>query len=174
MTPDEYHTVLTFAARAHADQRTPHGLPYLAHLALVAMEVDHGLRGRDDLDRDLAVRCALLHDVIEDTATTEAEVAATFGAAVAAGVLALTKNETLAKPDRMPDSLRRIRDQPVEVAAVKLADRICNLGPPPAYWKPAKIDAYRVEAEQILAELGHADPTLAQRLADRIAAYPPG
>jgi (p)ppGpp synthase/HD superfamily hydrolase len=38
---------------------------------------------------DLAIQCALLHDVIEDTPTTCQEVEQQFGAAVAKGVLAL-------------------------------------------------------------------------------------
>ncbi len=173
MTPDEYHEVLTFAARAHAEQRTPHGLPYLTHLCLVAMEVDLALRERADLDVDLATRCALLHDTIEDTATTEADLEAAFGPAVASGVLALTKDERLPKPDQMPDSLRRILEQPREVAAVKLADRICNLGPPPPHWNPERIAAYRTEAQRILDALGAADAGLARRLEQRIAAYPP-
>lgn len=172
MTPDDYRQVLTFAARAHADQRTPHGLPYLHHVCLVAMEVDLALR-QTGLDADLAIRCALLHDTIEDTDTTEADVAAAFGEAVAAGVLALTKDERLPKAERMPDSLRRILRQPDEIAAVKLADRICNLGPPPPYWKADRIDGYRAEAQTILDALGHADATLAGRLAACIAAYPP-
>ncbi|MEN0061562.1 MAG: HD domain-containing protein [Myxococcota bacterium] len=172
MTPDEYHAVLTFAARAHRDQRTPHGLPYLTHVCMVAAEVDLALRTRHDVDHDLAVRCALLHDVIEDTPVTEAEVAEEFGRAVAAGVLALSKDAALPKPERMPDSLRRICEQPLEVAAVKLADRTVNLGPPPPHWTAEKCEAYRREAQLILDTLGHADPTLAARLTHRIARYP--
>ncbi|MEO0600545.1 MAG: HD domain-containing protein [Myxococcota bacterium] len=173
MTPDEYHHVLTFAARAHGEQRTPHGLPYLTHLCMVAREVEEALAHRPDLDRDLAVRCALLHDVVEDTPVSPDEVAATFGAAVAAGVLALTKDRGLPKPERMPDSLRRIRAQPSEVAAVKMADRIVNLGPPPPHWSLERQEAYRAEAQTLLDALGFADETLAARLSDRIAAYPP-
>ncbi|MEM6929562.1 MAG: HD domain-containing protein [Myxococcota bacterium] len=173
MTPDEYHHVLTFAARAHGEQRTPHGLPYLVHLCMVAREVEQALAHRPDLDRDLAVRCALLHDVVEDTSVTADEVAATFGPAVAAGVQALTKDEGLPKPERMPDSLRRIRAQAPEVAAVKLADRIVNLGPPPPRWSRERQETYRSEAQALLDALGFADATLATRLADRIAAYPP-
>jgi len=173
MTPDDYSRVLVFAARAHRDQKTPHGLPYLTHVVLVANEVATALVHRDDLDVDLAVRCALLHDVIEDTDATEADVRAAFGPAVAAGVLALTKDERLPKPEQMPDSLRRILAQPTEIAAVKLADRICNLGPPPPYWDDARKGAYRDEAQSILDRLGAADATLAARLADRIASYPP-
>jgi hypothetical protein len=39
-------------------------------------------------DADLAVSCALLHDTIEDTGTTHAEIADRFDPVVADGVLA--------------------------------------------------------------------------------------
>jgi (p)ppGpp synthase/HD superfamily hydrolase len=73
----------------------------------------------------------------------------------------------------MADSLRRIRLQPIEVWAVKLADRIANLAPPPPHWTTAKIAAYRAEAQAILEALGDAHEPLATRLASRIADYPP-
>ena len=85
---------------------------------------------------DLAVVCALLHDTVEDTPTPLDEIAAKFGNDVAAGVSALTKNDKLPKPEQMADSLRRIREQPPEIAVVKLADRITNLSEPPHYWRP--------------------------------------
>lgn len=121
----------------------------------------------------LAVQCALLHDTLEDTSIPEAELAALFEPAVVAGVRALTKDATLPKSEAMADSLRRIREQPQEVWAVKLADRITNLAAPPAHWKAERIAGYRLEAEQILAALGEAHAPLAERLARRIAAYPP-
>ena len=73
----------------------------------------------------------------------------------------------------MPDRLRRIQRQPPEVAAVKLADRICNLGPPPPRWGDRRIAAYRAEAQTILDQIGSADRGLAARLAERIAACSP-
>ena len=36
---ENYIEVLTFAAIAHGEQKTPKGLPYLAHITCVAMEV---------------------------------------------------------------------------------------------------------------------------------------
>lgn len=46
-------------------------------------------------DLDLALQVALLHDTLEDTETTFGEVSEMFGPDIAAGVLALTKNDTL-------------------------------------------------------------------------------
>jgi (p)ppGpp synthase/HD superfamily hydrolase len=72
----------------------------------------------------------------------------------------------------MVDSLRRIREQPQEVWAVKLADRIANLDAPPPSWTPEKMAAYRSEAERILADLGAGHPALTKRLEQKIASYP--
>ncbi len=169
---DLYTAASRFAAVAHAGQHVPAtGLPYLLHVTLVAMEVSAALRAEPGHDEDLAMQCALLHDTIEDTAVTFEQLEATFGRPVADGVLALTKDERLPKAEQMPDSLRRIREQPREIWLVKLADRIVNLQPPPKHWTRDRIEAYKAEARTILATLGPASPFLAARLAEKIEAY---
>jgi len=167
---ERYLAALHFAADHHRGQLVPGGeRPYVVHLASVAMEVIAALA--DARDPDLAVQCALLHDTVEDTAATHAEVAAAFGLAVADGVQALSKDDALPKAERMADSLRRIRLQPREVAMVKLADRITNLQPAPPQWDAAKRAAYREEAVAIAEALGDASPLLAARIRAKIAAY---
>jgi (p)ppGpp synthase/HD superfamily hydrolase len=135
------------------------------------MEVIAALRAEPERDQELAVQCALLHDVVEDTATTVEQLRATFGPAVATGVSALSKDKLLPKGRQLEDSLRRIREQPPEVWMVKLADRIANLQPPPSHWTPDKVAGYREEAATIYSSLKDASPVLAKRLARRIAAY---
>jgi len=169
---DSYIQAYRFAAEAHHGQLVPGTqIPYLMHISLVCMEVTAALCAEPAHDPTLAVQCALLHDVIEDTPATFEAVRAVFGAPVADGVLALTKDKHLEKPLQMEDSLRRIRQQPREVWLVKLADRITNLQPPPAAWTSAKISAYQAEARQILAALGGASPLLAARLEQKINTY---
>jgi (p)ppGpp synthase/HD superfamily hydrolase len=146
-------------------------LPYLVHVVSVAGEVIAAL-AREPLDKpDLAVLCALLHDTVEDTAKTREDVARAFGEEVAAGVEALSKRSTLPKDRQMADSLERIAACPREVAWVKLADRLVNMSEPPHYWTREKRQAYQAEAGVILARLGHASATLAERLRARIAEY---
>jgi len=172
--PDKYQAAILFAAQAHLGQTfAGQELPYLVHLAQVTMEVMRALcQESEGLDADLAVQCALLHDTLEDTDTTYAELASHFGEAVAQGVQALGKNPDLPKTERMADSLQRIlKLQRREVAMVKLADRITNLQQPPAHWSREKKRAYQAEALVILSELGAAHAWLAQRLADKIEAY---
>jgi (p)ppGpp synthase/HD superfamily hydrolase len=71
---------------------------------------------------------------------------------------------------QMIDSLTRIQ-QPKSIWAVKLADRISNLGKPPHYWDQAKKQNYAKEADVILAYLGDANSLLAERLGSKIERY---
>jgi (p)ppGpp synthase/HD superfamily hydrolase len=168
--PERYVAALRFAAERHHAQRVPDSeYPYLVHVVSVAAETIAALV--PGVDADLAVTCALLHDTIEDTATTHAELADRFGLAVADGVLALSKDSALPKAERMADSLRRILAQPHAVWMVKLADRITNLDEPPRSWVVDKRRAYRDEAIMIADALGAASPVLEARLRARIAGY---
>lgn len=170
---DHYINAYHFAALAHDGQKVPGtGIPYLMHLSLVSMEVIASFAVEPECNCVLAVQCALLHDVIEDTPIRYELVHEVFGKDVADGVAALTKNEKLAtKQEQMVDSLRRIREQSPEVWRVKLADRITNLQPPPSHWSTEKKVSYRAEAVTILDALGAASPYLAERLRAKIAAY---
>ena len=178
-SPDRYVQAMRFAAERHKAQKEPgHDLPYLVHVVSVAAEVIAALPTTTLADPDLAVTCALLHDTVEDTDTTLDEIAELFGPAVADGVSALTKNEKLTivgraatKREQMADSLRRIREQPPEIAVVKLADRITNLSEPPHYWTPEKRVKYREEAIVIADTLGSASATLDARIRARIERY---
>jgi (p)ppGpp synthase/HD superfamily hydrolase len=172
-SPDAYARALRFAADAHRGQTVPgtDGLPYLMHVGLVAAEVTRAVLAEPFARPDLAVQCALLHDTVEDTAVTEADVAAAFGADVAAGVAALSKDPAVPKPERMADSLRRIRLQPREVWIVKLADRIANLAEPPASWPADKRVRYRAQAVDIADALGDASGHLHARIRAKIDAY---
>ncbi|MEZ4637991.1 MAG: hypothetical protein R2856_24030 [Caldilineaceae bacterium] len=69
---EKYLAAWLFAAEAHGVQTVPGtALPYVVHVGAVAMEVTAALtHGSQVNDPDLAVQCALLHDVIEDTSIT--------------------------------------------------------------------------------------------------------
>jgi len=172
---DLYLEAWLFAATAHGAQKVPGSdRPYITHVGCVAMEVMSAIaRSGDAVARpDLAVRCALLHDVMEDAGVTHLELIERFGVEVADGVRSLSKDERIpSKTERMRDSLERIRQQPVEVWMVKLADRITNLQPPPPFWSPERINAYCDEASLILERLRGANAVLEARLEEKITAY---
>jgi len=171
-TAERYVAALRFAAARHAGQLVPGTeLPYLVHVVSVTAELTSALAHEPVAAPDLAVQCALLHDTLEDTRTSLDELSREFGAEVAAGVEALTKNTSLPKAERMADSLRRIRLQPREVWLVKLADRITNLAPAPAGWSREKRVAYLAEAREIHAALSAASSFMAARLSERMRRY---
>ena len=170
--PEVYRRALHVAATRHAGQlMTGTTLPYLVHVTSVAGEVMRAIALEPVAAPDLAVACALLHDVVEDTATTVDELAAEFGPEVAAGVAALSKDPALAKAAQLDDSLARIRACPREVWIVKLADRITNLHPPPASWDGDKRRRYQDEARRIHAALASAHRLLGARLEAMIDGY---
>ena len=173
LDPDTLVSAMTFSARHHVGQTMPgpDALPYLLHLGSVAMEVVAALSAEPAEDGELSVLCAILHDTIEDTDATWSSVEAAFGAQVAHGVAALSKNPDLSKAEQMPDSLARIRARSHAVWKVKLADRICNLQPPPAHWSRDKCAGYLTQAGEILDQLGPSSPVLAERLRLRMAEY---
>jgi len=169
-----YQEAIKFATAKHLEQNQNvpgTNLPYVVHLSNVAMEIMIASVNSDNFNLALAVQAALLHDTIEDTATDFAELENKFGIEVATAVSALTKNNDLPKEQSMVDSLARIKKMPYEVWAVKLADRITNLQPPPAHWNNEKKITYREEAKLILSELREGNDYLAKRLEAKIAEY---
>lgn len=174
---DELQQTWQLASRLHDGQK--YGGPnqgeqveYINHIGSVVFEVLNAIDHTDDMNAALAIQCAVLHDTIEDTPFSYDQVRELFGEEVADGVLALSKDDTIEdKSEKMRDSLNRIKQQPVEVWAVKMADRISNLYQPPFYWNNAKKIAYMEEARLLLDTLKDGNAYLAQRLAEKIEAY---
>ncbi len=166
-----YQEAIKFASAKHTEkgQKVPGtNLPYDVHISNVAMEILIAGSSSANFNTAFAVQVALLHDTIEDTSATFEELENKFGIEIANAVIALSKNIDLPKDQQMPDSLHRIKAMPSEVWAVKLADRITNLQPPPSHWTNEKKYAYKQEAQQILNELHKANFYLAKRLEKKI------
>lgn len=174
---DTYQSTILFAAAAHKDQCLPSSdITYVVHLSNVAMEVIMAHKAADSqsesFDLEMAVRGALLHDTLEDTAVNFEELEKFAGARAASMVAALSKDKTLPKEKKLQDSIERIKKCGIrEAAVVKLADRITNLQKPPASWGIDKMKKYREQASEILEKLGYADKFLAERLAAKIDEY---
>ncbi|MCB9640610.1 MAG: bifunctional (p)ppGpp synthetase/guanosine-3',5'-bis(diphosphate) 3'-pyrophosphohydrolase [Myxococcales bacterium] len=177
-SPELYGKAWDFATMAHQGQsyggkEKGMRIPYINHIGSVAMEILLAAQKTSaSLDVDLAVSCALLHDVLEDTKHTYEELLVLFGQSVADGVAALSKDAGLpTKREQMLDSLERIKQQPREIWMVKLADRITNLYHPPFYWDAKRILAYQAEAQIIYDHLSSCDAYLAERLQEKILVY---
>jgi (p)ppGpp synthase/HD superfamily hydrolase len=162
-----YHKGQTFGGPKEGMQ-----IEYINHVASVSIEIIWVLPSVPDVEGNLTVQCALLHDVIEDTEATYELVLEHFDVDVANGVLALTKDLALpTKAEQMEDSLKRIQEQRKEIWMVKMADRITNLYHPPFYWDNDRIEAYRQESIKIYEALHPANEMLAKRLHDKIERY---
>ncbi|WP_338760920.1 HD domain-containing protein [Bernardetia sp. ABR2-2B] len=179
---DLYREALYFACKAHEGQKMSSSVPniefpYFLHITEVMTETlsafQETLKNTTDknLNQDLGVLVAILHDTVEDTSVTLEEIEKQFGEEVKNGVWAMTKNEKLPKEQQMNDSLEKLSRQPIEVQFVKLADRIVNLKEPPHYWNLEKKKKYQKEAKLILEKLRQANPYLTKRLEEKIENY---
>lgn len=174
---DDIQNIWQLVSKLHDGQKYGGGnegerVEYINHIGSVVFEVLNATKFTENMNSDLAVKCAMLHDTIEDTVFDYEKVHQLFGDQVAKGVMALTKNDKIVGSlEKMRDSLSRIKQQPIEVWAVKMADRICNLYEPPYYWDDEKKLKYIEEAEIIFDELKDANQYLAERLKTKIKEY---
>ncbi len=116
-----------FAAEAHKDQYRQSGEPYVTH-ALAVAEIVADM----SLDAD-SISAALLHDTVEDTSVTNADIVNRFGKPVAEIVDGLTKLERIpysSKEEQEVENLRKMllaMSKDIRVILVKLADRLHNI-----------------------------------------------
>ena len=116
-----------FGAEAHEGQKRKTGEPYISHPVAVAQELA-------DMRLDAqAIEAAILHDVVEDTHVTIAEIEEHFGADVALlvdGVSKLDQIEFHSRAEAHAESFRKMMLAMIEdirVILVKLADRLHNM-----------------------------------------------
>src|SRR6188472_1455923 len=116
-----------YAMKAHGEQKRASGDPYFSHPLEVA-----AILTELKLD-DATIAAALLHDTIEDTTATRAEIDQMFGPDIGAlveGLTKLKKLELVTKEAKQAENLRKlllaIADD-VRVLLIKLADRLHNM-----------------------------------------------
>ncbi|MEM1272684.1 MAG: bifunctional (p)ppGpp synthetase/guanosine-3',5'-bis(diphosphate) 3'-pyrophosphohydrolase [Pseudomonadota bacterium] len=116
-----------YAAEMHDGQKRHSGEPYITHPIAVA-----AILTEQRLD-DATIATALLHDTIEDTKGTYAEIEARFGLDVADlvdGVTKLTALELSNRESRQAENFRKLfmaMSKDMRVILVKLADRLHNM-----------------------------------------------
>ncbi len=125
LTPVE--RAFTFADERHQGQRRASGEPYMSHPLAVA---DILASMRMDV---VSIETGLLHDVLEDTASTSEEIRKQFGEEVARcvdGVTKLSKLDFSSAEDAQSESYRKMllaMVSDIRVMIVKLADRLHNM-----------------------------------------------
>ncbi|MGB6117452.1 MAG: bifunctional (p)ppGpp synthetase/guanosine-3',5'-bis(diphosphate) 3'-pyrophosphohydrolase [Mesorhizobium sp.] len=116
-----------YAMQKHGHQRRASGDPYFSHpLEVAAILTDMHLD-------EATIAVALLHDTIEDTTATRAEIDEVFGPDIGKLVEGLTKLKRLdlvSKKAEQAENLRKLLlaiSEDVRVLLVKLADRLHNM-----------------------------------------------
>ena len=163
-----------FAAFKHRDQRRKgaDASPYINHpLALAATLAVEG--GIDDAE---VLMAAILHDTVEDTKTSPAELEREFGTRVAATVMEVTDAKSQRKELRKRMQEAHAPHLSTAAKLVKLADKICNLrdivARPPAGWDVARKQEYFDWARRVVDGLRGVHPTLEAEF-DRVYARRP-
>ena len=149
---------IEFATIAHGNQKRKYtGDPYITH-PLAVMEIVRSVPGHTP---EMLI-AAVLHDVVEDTNVSLADIQDEFGSDVSEIVLYLTD---ISKPT---DGNRKVRKQidcewnalgPFEAQTIKVADLIHNTADisqnAPAFW-----EVYKFEKQRLLDVLQLADTDL--------------
>ena len=143
------------ALDAHGNQKRKSGEPYIIHPLSVAI-----ILAELEMDKETIV-AGILHDVVEDTTITEAELSRLFGAEVTLlvdGVTKLTQlNYSQDKIEVQAENLRKMfiaMAKDIRVIVIKLADRLHNMRTMQYQTSEKQIEKSR-ETMEIYSPLAH-------------------
>jgi len=151
-----------FAAHKHRDQRRKDAVasPYINHPLTLACI----LSGEGGVTDAATLCAALLHDTVEDTDTTPAEIEQTFGAEIRLIVEEVTDDKSLPKAARKRAQVEHAAHISDKAKLVKLADKIANLRDvatsPPADWPLERRQEYFDWAKEVIDQLRGVHPKL--------------
>lgn len=142
------------ATKAHSGQKRKEGSDYVTHtIAAAQICVEMGL------DED-SIIAALLHDCIEDTGLTHADLVKRFGLTVGdivEGVTKLTRVQYTSKEDEQMENMRKMlmaMAKDIRVILIKIADRLHNMRTMD-YQTIEKQRAKSLETMEIYAPIAH-------------------
>ena len=146
---------LAFAARKHRDQRRKdaEASPYINHpIALADVLCNEG-----KITDVQTISAAILHDTLEDTETSAAEIGLNFGKEIRDIVLEVSDDKTLPKAERKRMQIEHAVHASHRARLVKLADKICNLRDvarcPPEGWDLRRRQEYFDWAKDVIDRL---------------------
>jgi GTP pyrophosphokinase len=150
---DAINRAYVFAMKMHGSQLRASGDPYFSHPIEVA-----GILARYRLDC-ASIITALLHDTIEDTPATLADIERLFGHEIATlvdGVTKLSRIELQSDHHKQAENLRKLvlaMSEDIRVLLVKLADRVHNMRTLHYIAKPEKRRRIALETMEIYGPL---------------------
>ena len=162
----------TFAADKHRDQRRKdiEASPYINHpLAVAGLLADTG----SITDIELLI-AAVLHDTVEDTATTIDELSERFGESISKLVAEVTDDKSLSKEQRKQLQVENAPHKSDRAKQLKIADKTCNIRDinleSPANWDHERKRQYFVWAERVVDGCRGINAALEQAFDDAISA----
>ena len=161
---------LDFAADKHRAQRRKcaSDVPYINHPIRVARLLTE-VGGVED---ENILMAAALHDTLEDTATTRAEIEDAFGPVVCRLVEEVTDDKRLPKAERKRLQIVHAGQISHGAALVKLGDKIANVADlshsPPVDWSSQRISEYLDWAEAVVNNLQKVNAALEALFAEVI------
>lgn len=159
---------LSFAADKHRHQRRKgrSQIPYINHPIAVA----NILLNEAKITDEVVLIAALLHDTVEDTDATFAEIEQHFGQTVRDVVAEVTDDKSLPKAVRKQQQIDHAAGLSDRAKLVKLADKTSNLRDvalsPPEGWSAARLDEYLEWGKAVIDQIRGTHPQL-ERLFDQ-------
>lgn len=150
-----YTKCVNFAAIKHRDQRRSdeEKTPYINHPIGVA----NILAAEGDVTDLEVLMAAILHDTVEDTATTLQEIEENFGVEIRKIVADVTDDRSLPKQERKRLQIEHAKHCSPKAKLVKLADKLYNLRDlqrsVPEGWTRERRDDYYVWAKKVVDNL---------------------
>ena len=154
MEIDRLLNAINFSAIKHKNQRRKNQekSPYINHPIEVATFLSNA--GVTDVNILMA---AVLHDTIEDTATTYDEISYKFGSDVAETVLECSDDKKLDKVQRKKLQIEHAEVISTAAKLVKMSDKLSNMKDlmhnPPSHWTQTEIIGYVVWSYFVIEKL---------------------
>jgi guanosine-3',5'-bis(diphosphate) 3'-pyrophosphohydrolase len=153
LNPTRLLQAISFAAYKHRSQRRKdaEASPYINHPIAVATV----LAAEGGVSDEAILMAAALHDTVEDTQTTFAELEEHFGEEVTGLVRELTDDKSLEKMERKRLQVEHAPDASPRAKQLKIADKICNVrditNSPPTEWTLQRRREYMAWSERVVA-----------------------
>lgn len=146
---------LEFAAAKHRDQRRKGrgASPYINH----PLEVARALAEIGGVTDPEILSAAILHDTVEDTQTTPAELQEIFGARVRSLVEEVTDDKKLTRVEQRRLQIVHAPTLSPGARLIKLGDKLCNahdvIHDPPPNWDPDRRREYLAWAAEVVNQI---------------------
>ena len=160
-----------FSSKKHREQKRKGSeeSPYINH----PLEVVNLLTNIGTIDDYTVLIAALLHDTVEDTETSAAEIAELFGPEISSIVMEVTDDKSLPKAERKQLQIEHAPHLSPQAKLVKLADKISNIRDvienPPDGWPLERRIEYVEWGKKVVAGLRGTNENLENHFDDLTA-----